>query len=77
MVIKMAWTIETVKRDLPDVPVRHDIHRNEIIAGQLSGRLNDYATVSWLNTETGQRISFEASWGAIAATLNDSRSVLA
>jgi hypothetical protein len=40
---KLMWTIETVKRDLPKVHIRK---HGKIYDGKLTGRLNQFASVS-------------------------------
>ena len=71
------WTVERVKAELPDVPVRANVHRWDVTMGRLSGRQNAYATVSW-PTDRGTIFSMEVAWGTVAAVLNDQgRTVLA
>ena len=70
------WTIATVKRDLPSVSIR--IVKGKIVTGRVSGRLNQFATVSVPNTGTlhSNSIIFadgQFSWEAIAHSLNSGK----
>lgn len=62
----MTWTIEMVKRDLPDVPVRSGKQR--IFKARIVGRLNDYATL--LISSHGLPIELAVAWPTIVNVLN-------
>lgn len=59
-----AWTAESVREYLPDVSAI-DAAGRTTRTGQLTGRLNDYATLWAL----GQRV--EVSWKTLAHCLNE------
>lgn len=67
------WTVETVKRDLPDVMVRNG-RGNKPIQARVSGRLNQFATVS-ITTRLGF-VDWQVSWATIADVLNRNTSIL-
>lgn len=72
-----TWTVETVKRDLPDVPVRWNVHRRDVLMAHVSGRRNPFATVWWLRPDNGHPEVFTVAWSTIRDVLNDGRTVLA
>ena len=55
-----------IKRDLPDIDVK--LHAG-ILKGQLSGRLNAFATVTVRSNDTDPPIRFECAWVTIADCL--------
>lgn len=69
------WTAERVKRDLPSVQVK--IGR-KVMSGRLSGRLNQFATVTVNNEGTLHAgnlpwMDVQASWETLADLLNGNR----
>jgi len=71
------WTIETVKRDLPNVAV--DIGE-DVVTGRLSGRMNDFATVTifdcFRNGSNRQWSDYQFSWRTIVESLNNGTPLL-
>lgn len=72
----MNWTIARVKSELPDV--RLQIGR-KIVSARLSGRLNQFATVSTTNDFPRRGVplfaDWEFSWETIARSLNSGRAL--
>lgn len=72
--ITEPWTIETVKRDLPQVQVRFG--KAKPIYARVSGRLNPFATVS-VDIEPIVNhtcfADFQFAWGTIVNALNSGK----
>ncbi len=72
------WTVEGVKRELPNVLVKIG---KKTVTGRISGRLNQFATVSVTNTGTlhsGSQVflDWQVSWATLAHCLNNGRAVI-
>lgn len=69
------WTIADVKRELPYVRVR--VGKRHIIDARVSGRLNQFASVSWANPSPvkGSELfpTYHFAWETIAHSLNTDR----
>lgn len=68
---KIQWTIQTVKDELPDVPVKIN---KEIQTWRISGRKNDFATV-WNPKNENEKC--QVAWDTIVHILNNDRYLLA
>lgn len=72
------WTIEAVKRDLPNVLIK--IGR-KVATGRVSGRLNRFATVTVDNCfrhgSNPPWMDFHFSWDAIVRSLNTNSPLIA
>lgn len=65
----MIHTIETVKRDLPAVRIKVG---NKIVDGEISGRLNSFATVMIESDSLGCNFT----WQTIVNSLNNDKPLL-
>lgn len=77
--MKMIWTVDHVKEELPYVRVRLGA---TIVQGKVSGRRNPFATVSIRNTgtlhsESQLWVNIEYSWETIAHSLNTDKPLIA
>jgi hypothetical protein len=70
-----AWSVADVKSELPMVRVR--VGKRNIIDAKVSGRLNEFASVSWANPSPvkGSDLfpTFHFAWETIAHSLNTGR----
>lgn len=80
----MAWTAARVREELPDVQVK--IGR-KVVQGRVSGRLNQFATVSVTNGSTSKRfpsfgshapifMDWSVAWDTIAHSLNTGKALI-
>lgn len=62
----MVWTVESVKRNLPDVTVNDN---GRTFTAQLSGRLHAFATLTWQGRHGDARRA-PVAWLTIVNVLN-------
>ena len=72
------WTVASVKRELPNVNVKIG---KKVVSGRLSGRLNEFATVSVTNEGTlhsGSQVfaDWKVAWETVANCLNNNRPII-
>ena len=68
--INSLWTIDSVRAELPDVPVQ--VSKTTVVMARVSGRKDTYATV---RPYAATVLSYEFSWAAITHALNNGQAL--